>query len=191
MIYIEVDGPPIAWKRAGHRSVRSGDKNLAIIYDRQKREKEMVKWQMKSQFKDPILTTPLLVDMVFRMAIPKSTSAKLRTQMLNGMVYHFKKPDCDNMAKFYLDCMNELIYKDDAQICDLHVKKIYSMVPSVLIRIRPYTMNISKEEIDSIEELDDDEYYYRKDGRGELPRNHPDKERIVPIGGEDPPNETV
>jgi len=191
MIYIEVDGPPIAWKRAGHRSVRSGDKNLAIIYDRQKREKEMVKWQMKSQFKDPILTTPLLVDMVFRMAIPKSTSAKLRTQMLNGMVYHFKKPDCDNMAKFYLDCMNELIYKDDAQICDLHVKKIYSMAPSVLIRIRPYTMNISKEEIDSIEELDDDEYYYRKDGRGELPRNHPDKERIVPIGGEDPPNETV
>ncbi|MGD0510556.1 MAG: RusA family crossover junction endodeoxyribonuclease [Candidatus Micrarchaeaceae archaeon] len=191
MIYIDIDGPPIAWKRPGHRSIRQKDKNIAIIYDRQKREKEMVRWQMRSQFKDPILTTPLLVDIVFRMTIPKQTSGKLRTQMLNGVVFHFKRPDCDNLAGFYLDCMNELVYKDDAQICDLHVRKIYSLVPSTLIRIRPYTMNITKEEIDSIEELDDYEDNFREDGRGKLPRNSSEQARIIPIRGEDPPLEPV
>jgi hypothetical protein len=125
------------------------------------------------------------------MAIPKSTSAKMRTQMLNGVVYHFKRPDCDNLAGFYLDCMNEVIFNDDAQICDLHVRKIYSLVPSTLIRIRPYTMNISKEEIDSIEELPADEYNFREDGRGKLPRNSSQQTRIIPIGGENAPVEPV
>lgn len=191
MIYIDIDGPPIAWKRAGHRSVRSGNKNLAIIYDKQKREKEMVRWQMRSQFKEAILSVPLLVDIIFRMPIPKTTSGKMKTQMLNGAVHHFHKPDCDNLAKFYLDCMNELVYKDDGQIYDLHVKKTYSLVPSTLIRIRPIVMNINEKEIEEIDELYRDEDNLRDDGQRELPRSSSNKERIVPIGGKDPDNQPV
>ena len=43
MIDIQIDGPPIAWKRPGHRSFKRQDKNEVIIYDRQKKEKEQKK----------------------------------------------------------------------------------------------------------------------------------------------------
>ena len=111
--------------------------------------------------------------------------------MINGVVHHFHKPDCDNLAKFYMDCMNNLVYRDDSQICDLRVKKVYSMVPSTLIRIRPIVMNINKDEIDSLDELYRDEDNLRDDGQRELPRSNSDKERIVPIGGKDPDNQPV
>jgi Holliday junction resolvase RusA-like endonuclease len=36
------------------------------------------------------------------------------------------KPDLDNLVKLVCDVMNKLVYWDDAQIIDLHVKKRYS-----------------------------------------------------------------
>jgi Holliday junction resolvase RusA-like endonuclease len=179
MIDIQIDGPPIAWKRPGHRSIRSNNKNIAIIYDKQKKEKEKIRWQIKAQFKEEKFTVPLLIDMTFRMPIPKSTSKPLRAQMLTGMIYHMKKPDIDNLTKFILDVMNDLVFVDDAQISTLYVRKVYSSCPSTLIRIKPFTKNNYQDEIDQIHELEEDEYNLRSDGRAELPRDHIDKERVV------------
>jgi Holliday junction resolvase RusA-like endonuclease len=191
MIDIEIDGLPIPWKRPGHRSIRSGDKNIAIIYDRQKKEKEMIQWQLRSQYKNEPVLCPLLLDVVFRFPVPKAASAKLRTQMLNGMVHHYHKPDCDNLVGFYQDCMNGIVYKDDAQICDLHVRKIYALYPSTLIRIRPFEFNINKEEIETIEDLYKDENNLRDTGQRELSGNRPNEERIIPIGGGGADNQPV
>jgi hypothetical protein len=71
--------------------------------------------------------------------------------------------------------MTGLIFDDDSQICTLYLRKVYSIHPSTLIRIRPYTFNIKKEEIDEIRELEEDENYSREDGWGELHRDSPEQ----------------
>jgi Holliday junction resolvase RusA-like endonuclease len=46
-----------------------------------------------------------------------------------------KKPDIDNIAKTYLDAMNGVIFKDDTQVIDLHVKKLYSAFAGVDVMV--------------------------------------------------------
>ena len=41
-------------------------------------------------------------------------------------IYHTKRPDIDNYVKFYLDCMNKVVYLDDSQVIELSAKKIYN-----------------------------------------------------------------
>jgi Holliday junction resolvase RusA-like endonuclease len=175
MIFLEVDGPPIPWKRPGHKMMTVEGKKITVVYDRQKKEKEMVRWQLRSQFKNEIYTVPLLVDITFRMPVPKSVSSPIRTQMLNDMIHHFKRPDVDNLAKFILDCMNNLIFEDDAQISTLYLRKVYCLSPSTMIRIKPFELNIKKDELDEIKELEEDEYYSRDRGWGDVHRDSPEQ----------------
>ena len=191
MIYLEVEGEPIAWKRPGHRSYKQQNQNKIAVFDAQKKEKEMVKWQMSSQFKTEKLTGPLFIILTFMMPIPKSATKKMREQMKLGLIHHMKRPDGDNLTKFIFDCMNDFIFLDDSQVSAFYAKKKYSEHPSTLIRIRPYEFNSLQDEFNEIEELERNEYHTRENGWGELHRSSADKERIVQIGGEDPPLKTV
>ena len=45
--------------------------------------------------------------------------------------------DVDNYAKCILDCMNGVVFLDDRQIIDLHIKKFYDKEnPRIVIRIK-------------------------------------------------------
>lgn len=65
----------------------------------------------------------------------KSTSKKLRKQMLDGLVYPTKKPDADNIGKVVCDALNGIAYKDDTQVVCLTVYKRYSDVARLEISI--------------------------------------------------------
>lgn len=131
MITLELFGNPIPKQRA--RTVRRGSKS--ITYDPQDATKKQFQWQLKSQFRAQPLKIPLALDFVFFMPVCKSTSKIKRTQMINGVLAHTKKPDLDNLEKFILDCMNKIVFDDDAQVCEVRKKKIYSDKPGTLIRI--------------------------------------------------------
>lgn len=77
-----------------------------------------------------LLVGPLKATLIFRKSKPKSAPKKRVT-------YPIKKPDIDNYAKLYIDCMNGLLFADDAQITELKLKKEYSEVgePCVIIEI--------------------------------------------------------
>lgn len=46
------------------------------------------------------------------------------------------RPDCDNYAKELIDCMTDLgFWEDDAQICDLRIKKYYAESATIYIRV--------------------------------------------------------
>jgi Holliday junction resolvase RusA-like endonuclease len=137
MITLDIDGEPIPWKRAGRRSI-SGK---IIVYDRQAKEKEQTRWQLRSQYKDEPKTTALLVDITFNVKIPKSTSKKRRRQMLSGMIRPITRPDSDNFSKYIEDCMTGIIYRDDSQIVDAYLHKRYSDRPSTKIKIKEYSFN--------------------------------------------------
>ena len=82
------------------------------------------------------LETPIAVYLLFRLPIPQSYSKKRTEACLDGSEMPGKKPDIDNLAKSVLDGMNGVIYKDDAQIVNLHAVKVYSTVPGVNVTVR-------------------------------------------------------
>lgn len=133
MISIDLFGEPVPQKRP--RVVRNGRTTMA--YDPDSKLKQGYKWQVKSQFREEPLTCPVFVDIIFYMPIPKSESGIKKRQMANGIIHHMKKPDIDNLEKWVLDVLNDLVLKDDSQVVELRAKKIYSNSPGTNIRIVP------------------------------------------------------
>jgi len=133
MIQLSVIGTPKALARP-RVSSRGG---FPRMYDSQTKEKGQTLWQLKPQYSEAPLAGPLAIDLVFAMPIPKSASNIRRRLMIEGELYHIFRPDLDNLSKFILDCMNGFIYIDDSQIQELHARKIYSTIPSTLIRVVP------------------------------------------------------
>lgn len=74
-------------------------------------------------------------DIVAFFPIPKSTSKKNKALMLAGEIKYTKKVDCDNLAKIVLDSLNGIAYKDDAQVYELSVKKLYAEEPKVVVTL--------------------------------------------------------
>jgi Holliday junction resolvase RusA-like endonuclease len=82
-----------------------------------------------------LLKTPVSVFLYVRLPVPQSYSKKRRDACLSGLEKPCKKPDIDNIAKTYLDAMNGVIFLDDTQVIDLHVKKLYSVVAGVDVMV--------------------------------------------------------
>ena len=47
-----------------------------------------------------------------------------------------KKPDWDNIGKVVADSLNQVAYRDDAQVVDSQVRKFYSRQPRVEVTIQ-------------------------------------------------------
>lgn len=71
-------------------------------------------------------------------SIPKNTSKKNTSLMLENIISPTKKPDIDNIVKIILDALNKMAFKDDNQITKLEVEKIYSTVDKIIIKIEDY-----------------------------------------------------
>lgn len=65
---------------------------------------------------------------------PKKKQAEARL----GILHPTKKPDWDNFAKV-CDALNLVVWVDDGQVVDGHVRKIYSEKPGMFIRVEPIT----------------------------------------------------
>jgi Holliday junction resolvase RusA-like endonuclease len=45
------------------------------------------------------------------------------------------KPDCDNIAKIVCDALNGIAYKDDSQIFDVKISKVYGVDEKLIVKI--------------------------------------------------------
>ena len=72
--------------------------------------------------KDFTLTGPIRITIAAHFRIPKGYSKK----KLESMKYPTKKPDADNIEKIICDALNGLAYKDDSQIVESHVMKLWT-----------------------------------------------------------------
>ncbi len=68
--------------------------------------------------------------------IPASASKKKVRLMLDRKIRPTKKPDWDNVGKVVADSLNQLAYRDDAQVVDAQVRKFYSDVPRIEVTIQ-------------------------------------------------------
>ena len=79
---------------------------------------------------------PLVLDVLFKLQIPKSWSNKRKQLALDGLVMPTGKPDLDNLVKAIKDALNNIVYHDDAAIVNLFAGKRYAANPSTLVTVR-------------------------------------------------------
>lgn len=75
------------------------------------------------------------VQITARDPIPKSKSKRIKAAMLAGQIKPAKKPDCDNIVKIICDALNEIAYRDDAQIVLVQIAKEYTEEPRTDVRL--------------------------------------------------------
>ena len=140
MLEIIIPGKPIAKKRP--RFARRG--KCVTTYSEQETEESKIMAQILAQLgKDwkPI-ETPVLLDMEFCFPFLKShygsgkNSDKIKA---SAPIYHTQKPDVDNLVKFVMDCMNEIVFRDDAQVVTIAASKKWDRDARSIIRIKTLT----------------------------------------------------
>jgi Holliday junction resolvase RusA-like endonuclease len=131
MIFLTIPGKPIAKKRP--RFVRRG--NFVGAYNCQETEEGRFLLEVKRQLKGKPLEGPLSVTYYFFFPVPKGISKKKRELMLQNKIKHTKKPDRTNLEKFVEDCLNGIVWRDDAQVWSGGSCKLYAEEPRTVIEI--------------------------------------------------------
>ena len=135
MVMYTVYGEPVGKGRP--RFARRG--NFVSTYTPQKTKsyEDEIRMMAKAAMgaSEPI-ETPVTVAIYIRVGIPTSFSKQKRKDALSGIIRPTKKPDLDNVAKCFLDSMNEIVYLDDKQVVNLHVTKVYAETPAVEVMVK-------------------------------------------------------
>jgi Holliday junction resolvase RusA-like endonuclease len=117
---------PVPWKRAGNCRGR--------FYDTQVAQKKAVRDFALTKIESSLNIKKVFSTVFcFYFSPPKSLSTKKKISLINH--YHRKKPDIDNLVKFYLDALKGILWEDDAQIPHLTASKFYCDQPRTEIEI--------------------------------------------------------
>jgi Holliday junction resolvase RusA-like endonuclease len=119
---IVVDGDPVALKRPRHRFG-------GHTYDPNYRDKKKFVRECQEQLPAAPLEGAIALSMLFELPRAKmhfSTAKKtLGLRKETAPELPVKVPDLDNLVKFVLDALNEHLFVDDKQICEINARKCY------------------------------------------------------------------
>lgn len=82
---------------------------------------------------------PLCLLVIADRRIPASWSPRDRQAAMEGRILPTPRPDADNHAKL-IDALNGIVYRDDAQVCDLRVIKRYHANPAYTVEVREFVV---------------------------------------------------
>jgi Holliday junction resolvase RusA-like endonuclease len=136
MINLTILGEPKAQKR--HRHVKMG--NFVRQYDPSASDKTDFLSIVQSNAPKEPFAVPLAVAIRFYFTRPKShfrTGKNSHVMKNTAPLWHTSRPDVDNMAKFLMDSLNKIYWKDDSYIADCWVIKQYDDKPRTEIEITP------------------------------------------------------
>ena len=87
------------------------------------------------RFRGVRLSGPVKIQGVAFFEVPKSYSKNKRLLCTQNVTPPTCKPDWDNIGKALCDALNGIVWKDDAQIVDGRVVKLYAEHPRVEVEI--------------------------------------------------------
>jgi Holliday junction resolvase RusA-like endonuclease len=82
------------------------------------------------------LIGPLVLDLVYTFPRPRAVSPRHRPAPC-------VRPDAENLLKHQLDALNGVLWKDDAQIVDLRVRKVYGSKPGLTLTVATLTQPVT------------------------------------------------
>ncbi len=133
---IVIPGTPIA--KARPRFFRRG--KYIGTYSGQKTDEGKAMLAIQQQWDRPPLDCPLYIRIICNFPRPKvhyGTGRNADKLKPSAPHYCTNSKDVDNLAKFYLDCMNELVFQDDKQVIRLVCEKAWARQGSVEIELYP------------------------------------------------------
>lgn len=136
MISFSIPGPPQGKARPKVVRIKTGA-SVTYTPDKTVRYEELTRsrYQAAAQgFRFPD-DAQVAIQITARYPIPKSKSKRIKTAMLTGQIKPTKKPDCDNIVKIVCDALNEIAYRDDAQIVLVQIAKEYADEPRTDVRL--------------------------------------------------------
>jgi len=135
MITFKVDADPVGKQRA--RYAKRGNFVQTYTPDKTRNYESLIKEAaIEAMGSSEPLETPVNLYLYIRAPIPKSLPKKRMEACLNGLEKPIKKPDASNVLKSVEDAMNDVVYKDDSQIVNIHVSKVYSSVSGIDVCIK-------------------------------------------------------
>jgi Holliday junction resolvase RusA-like endonuclease len=135
MVTFKVDANPVGKQRA--RYVKRGNFVQAYTPEKTRTYETLIRDSaIEAMGSSEPLETPVNLYLYIRVPIPKSYSKKKVEDCLNGLDKPIRKPDASNILKSVEDGMNGIVYKDDSQIVNLHVTKVYSSLAGVDICVK-------------------------------------------------------
>lgn len=132
MIELVIPGPPIAQKRP--RLGRSG------AYNPNAKQKRVIRQIIQCQANKSNLSASgdhFDVTMYLMYTPPISWSQKRQKQAIQAKLTPPTAHDCDNTAKFYLDCCNGIVFEDDRLVSSLTVQKMWGEIDQTIIQVTP------------------------------------------------------
>ena len=108
-------------------------------------EKEIGEIARMAMGERPPFEGPLVIELIAYFPIPKTTPKKRLADMVSGFLRPVKKPDLSNVLKALEDgCKGTkgkppIVFLDDSQVVEVHMRKVYSDRPRVWVRIYPWT----------------------------------------------------
>ena len=137
MVTFKVDANPVGKQRA--RYARRGNFVQTYTPDKTRNYEALLKEAAtEAMGSSEPLETPVSLYLYIRVPIPKSFSKKKVQDCLNGSEQPMKKPDSSNVLKSVEDAMNGVVYKDDCQIINHHMTRVYSTLAGVDICVKEY-----------------------------------------------------
>lgn len=135
MVTFKVDGVPVPKGRA--RYVRRGNHISTYTPEKTRTYETLIKDAARQAMgvSEP-LETPVSLYLYIRVPIPASSTKKRLQAIADGSEKPIKKPDASNVLKSVEDGMNGVVYKDDSQIVNIHVTKVFSSEPGVDICVK-------------------------------------------------------
>ena len=83
----------------------------------------------------PLILGPARAVLRLALTVPASWSRVKRSQALAGAVRPTTKPDADNVVKAIFDAINGVVWRDDSQVVELVLTKVYASTPGVSVQI--------------------------------------------------------
>ena len=135
MVTFTVDGTPVGKQRA--RYARRGNHVMAYTPEKTRTYESLIKDEAtKAMGSSEPLNTPVSLYLYIRVPIPASSTKKRLEAISKGDEKPIKKPDASNILKSLEDGMNGVVYKDDSQIVNIHVTKVYSSQAGVDVCVK-------------------------------------------------------
>ena len=133
-IQLIFDIKPMA--KQSFRTTRTGQKYLdASVIKYRKAIRNMAIAQMRNQKAEKI-EGAVNMNIVYAFRRPQSLSKKERNEIDGGKtVPKTTKPDIDNLTKAILDALNGIVWKDDAQVTQINIQKIWSAKDQIEVEI--------------------------------------------------------
>jgi Holliday junction resolvase RusA-like endonuclease len=96
---------------------------------------ESVRAAMQQHVAGIFFEGPVIVRITFE--LPRPATLPKRTR------HHVKKPDIDKLARGSLDAMKGTLWRDDSQVIELHVRKLYATTqPNARIEVEPVELGL-------------------------------------------------